>query len=155
MLGLTGRHVSCRAAPERDWTRAPGDRCSSSLYANPAIVGYSPRPVPRHIPANAENGCSSAIDAGYAGPVRTAGARHCARDDLAMSEEHDLERATRHLVRYGATWSPFIADRAAGAFVEDASGGRVLDFTSGQMSAVLGHSHPETKEIKVVAGQER
>lgn len=38
---------------------------------------------------------------------------------------------------------PFIAERAAGAFVEDATGRRVLDFTSGQMSGVLGHSHPE------------
>ena len=42
-----------------------------------------------------------------------------------------------------ATFSPFIAERAAGAFVEDATGRRVLDFTSGQMSAILGHSHPE------------
>src|SRR3954454_14160492 len=60
-----------------------------------------------------------------------------------MSDAAELERATRHLVRYGATWSPFIADRASGAFVEDADGRRVLDFTSGQMSAILGHSHPE------------
>lgn len=60
-----------------------------------------------------------------------------------MSEPADLARATRHLVRYGATFSPFIAERAAGAFVEDAAGRRVLDFTSGQMSAVLGHCHPD------------
>jgi 2,2-dialkylglycine decarboxylase (pyruvate) len=60
-----------------------------------------------------------------------------------MTDSEELARATRHLVRYGATWSPFIAERAAGAFVEDASGRRVLDFTSGQMSAILGHSHPE------------
>jgi 2,2-dialkylglycine decarboxylase (pyruvate) len=33
--------------------------------------------------------------------------------------------------------------RAEGAFLYDAAGRRVLDFTSGQMSAVLGHSHPE------------
>ena len=65
------------------------------------------------------------------------------RDDGPMSDAHDLERATRHLVRYGATFSPFVAERAAGAFVEDATGRRVLDFTSGQMSAILGHSHPE------------
>ncbi len=64
-----------------------------------------------------------------------------------MTDAQGLERATRHLVRYGATWSPFIAERAAGAFVEDASGRRVLDFTSGQMSAVLGHSHPEIVEV--------
>jgi 2,2-dialkylglycine decarboxylase (pyruvate) len=60
-----------------------------------------------------------------------------------MSDVADLERAARHLVRYGGTFSPFVAERAAGAFVEDAAGRRVLDFTSGQMSAVLGHSHPE------------
>ncbi len=60
-----------------------------------------------------------------------------------MSDDDDLQRAARHLVRYGATWSPFVAERAAGAFVEDATGRQVLDFTSGQMSAILGHSHPE------------
>ena len=53
------------------------------------------------------------------------------------------EHATRHLVRYGAPFLPFVAERAAGAFVEDAAGRRVLDFTSGQMSSILGHSHPE------------
>jgi 2,2-dialkylglycine decarboxylase (pyruvate) len=64
-----------------------------------------------------------------------------------MSDDADLERLTRHLLRYGATFSPFVAERAAGSFVEDASGRRVLDFTSGQMSAVLGHSHPEIVEV--------
>src|SRR6188472_2651220 len=60
-----------------------------------------------------------------------------------MSDAEDLARAARHLVRYGATWSPFVAERAEGAFVEDAGGRKILDFTSGQMSAILGHSHPE------------
>jgi 2,2-dialkylglycine decarboxylase (pyruvate) len=64
-----------------------------------------------------------------------------------MTDATDLERATRHLVRYGGSFSPFIAERAAGAFVEDATGRRVLDFTSGQMSAVLGHSHPEIVDV--------
>src|SRR5918994_5616942 len=64
-----------------------------------------------------------------------------------MEHDGDLETLTRHLVRYGATFSPFVAERAAGAFVEDAAGRRVLDFTSGQMSAVLGHSHPEIVAI--------
>ena len=65
----------------------------------------------------------------------------------AMSDEADLQRAERYLVRYGATWLPFVAERAAGAFVEDAAGRRVLDFTSGQMSAILGHSHPEVVAV--------
>jgi 2,2-dialkylglycine decarboxylase (pyruvate) len=60
-----------------------------------------------------------------------------------MSDELDFRRAHRHLIRYGPTWSPFLADRALGAFVEDAAGRKMLDFTSGQMSSILGHSHPE------------
>ncbi len=59
----------------------------------------------------------------------------------------ELERQTRHLIRYGASWLPFVAERAAGSFVEDAHGRRMLDFTSGQMSAILGHSHPEIVEV--------
>ena len=64
-----------------------------------------------------------------------------------MTDDAAFERADRHLLRYGATWSPFVAERAAGAFVEDAAGRRVLDFTSGQMSAILGHSHPEIVDV--------
>src|SRR5690348_8988793 len=52
-------------------------------------------------------------------------------------------RARRHLINYGGDFVPFVATRAEGAFVYDAAGRRVLDFTSGQMSAILGHSHPE------------
>jgi 2,2-dialkylglycine decarboxylase (pyruvate) len=60
----------------------------------------------------------------------------------------DLDRAARHLVRYGGGGSflPFVADRALGSFVYDRNGRAVLDFTSGQMSAVLGHSHPAVVE---------
>ncbi|WP_380168936.1 aspartate aminotransferase family protein [Jannaschia sp. R86511] len=34
-------------------------------------------------------------------------------------------------------------ERAAGSYVYDSDGNAILDFTSGQMSAVLGHSHPD------------
>ncbi|MET0326263.1 MAG: aspartate aminotransferase family protein [Ilumatobacteraceae bacterium] len=60
-----------------------------------------------------------------------------------MTDDAAFERAERHLLRYGPAWSPFVAERADGAYVEDAAGRRVLDFTSGQMSSILGHSHPE------------
>ncbi|AGZ43014.1 aspartate aminotransferase family protein [Actinoplanes friuliensis] len=52
--------------------------------------------------------------------------------------------AERHLVRYSGAGSfvPEIIERAEGSFVWTADGRRVLDFTSGQMSAILGHSHP-------------
>ena len=52
-------------------------------------------------------------------------------------------RARRHLLRYGGDFVPFVPVRAQGAFLYDAAGRRVLDFTSGQMSAILGHCHPE------------
>jgi len=52
-------------------------------------------------------------------------------------------RARRHLLRYGGDFVPFVPVRAEGSFLYDAHERRVLDFTSGQMSAILGHSHPE------------
>ena len=60
----------------------------------------------------------------------------------------------RHMLRFGGSFVPFVAQRAEGAFVYDAAGRRVLDFTSGQMSAILGHSHPEiTATIREGAGR--
>lgn len=53
------------------------------------------------------------------------------------------EKARTHLVRYGGAFAPLIAESAAGNWFVDADGRRILDFTSGQMSAILGHSHPE------------
>ncbi len=52
-------------------------------------------------------------------------------------------KANAHLVRYGGAFSPVIAESANGNWFTDADGRRILDFTSGQMSAILGHSHPE------------
>ncbi|MBU4336045.1 MAG: aspartate aminotransferase family protein [Actinobacteria bacterium] len=51
--------------------------------------------------------------------------------------------ARAHLLRYGGTFSPQIIASAAGSWVTTESGHRLLDFTSGQMSAVLGHAHPD------------
>jgi 2,2-dialkylglycine decarboxylase (pyruvate) len=53
--------------------------------------------------------------------------------------------ADRHLIRYAGAgaFTPAIIDHAAGSFLFTEDGRRILDFTSGQMSAILGHSHPE------------
>ncbi|MFC3996404.1 aspartate aminotransferase family protein [Nocardiopsis sediminis] len=53
------------------------------------------------------------------------------------------QNAADHLIRYGADFTPRIIERAAGAYVYDTDGRAILDFTSGQMSALLGHSHPD------------
>lgn len=56
-------------------------------------------------------------------------------------------KARAHLVRYGGQFAPVIVERAAGSFVFDADGRPILDFTSGQMSAILGHGHPEIRDV--------
>ena len=49
----------------------------------------------------------------------------------------------RHVVRYGGAFTPEIIARAAGSYVYTEDSRAILDFTSGQMSGILGHSHPE------------
>jgi 2,2-dialkylglycine decarboxylase (pyruvate) len=45
-------------------------------------------------------------------------------------------------------------ERAQGSFMTTTDGRRLLDFASGQMSAILGHSHPEvTATIRAQAGE--
>jgi 2,2-dialkylglycine decarboxylase (pyruvate) len=69
--------------------------------------------------------------------------------ELSAADRADLTRAARHLIRYSGAgeFLPFVAERAAGSYVYDASGRAVLDFTSGQMSAILGHAHPVIVEV--------
>jgi 2,2-dialkylglycine decarboxylase (pyruvate) len=59
------------------------------------------------------------------------------------AEPQFWRNARDHLIRYGGSFEPLIIERAAGSFVYDADDRAILDFTSGQMSAILGHSHPE------------
>src|SRR5262245_52136189 len=62
-------------------------------------------------------------------------------------EEALWELAHRHLVRYGRDFQPVLINKAQGAFLTAMDGRRILDFASGQMSAILGHSHPEIAEV--------
>ncbi|KAJ4421974.1 hypothetical protein N0V82_003370 [Gnomoniopsis sp. IMI 355080] len=57
-------------------------------------------------------------------------------------------KADKHLMKTGVPFSPVIITKASGTKLFDASGKQILDFTSGQMSSLLGHSHPEI--VKVV-----
>ena len=61
----------------------------------------------------------------------------------AMNTDGFWADVERHVVRYGAGFTPRVIERAAGAYVYDGDGAAILDFTSGQMSAVLGHAHPD------------
>ena len=48
-----------------------------------------------------------------------------------------------HVFRFTHEFSETIITAARGACVYDRDGREILDFTSGQMSAILGHAHPE------------
>lgn len=64
-----------------------------------------------------------------------------------MNDTAFMTRADAALIRYGAHFMPMEIVRAAGSYVYDRAGNAILDFTSGQMSSVLGHSHPDIVEI--------
>jgi 2,2-dialkylglycine decarboxylase (pyruvate) len=65
--------------------------------------------------------------------------------------------ANRNLLRYmgvSGEFVPFVPERAEGSWLYDSSGRKVLDFTSGQMSSVLGHAHPDLIEaLRDAAGK--
>ncbi|GAA3638560.1 aspartate aminotransferase family protein [Kineosporia mesophila] len=70
-----------------------------------------------------------------------------------MDDDQFWKLAGDHLIRYGGSFTPRIIEFAAGSYVHDAQGRAILDFTSGQMSAVLGHAHPDVvAAIREAAG---
>ena len=52
-----------------------------------------------------------------------------------------------HLIRYGYYFQSAIIKSAKGAFLTTVDNKRLLDFASGQMSTILGHSHPEITDV--------
>lgn len=67
--------------------------------------------------------------------------------DTIRSTDEFWDTARRHLIRYGpAGFIPSIIERAEGCYLYDENGRAILDFTSGQMSSLLGHAHPAVVE---------
>lgn len=65
----------------------------------------------------------------------------------ANADQEFWNDARSHLIRYGGRFESMIIERAEGSFVYDADGRAILDFTSGQMSSLLGHGHPEIAAV--------
>ena len=62
-----------------------------------------------------------------------------------MSAQAAADRSnelSRHLIDYGFEFFPELIASAQGVTVRDVEGREILDFTSGQMCATLGHNHP-------------
>ncbi|PSN68346.1 PLP-dependent transferase [Corynespora cassiicola Philippines] len=51
--------------------------------------------------------------------------------------------ASKHLIHTGVPPSPYIITKALGTRLYTSTNQQILDFTSGQMSSLLGHSHPD------------
>src|SRR3954462_11603525 len=59
----------------------------------------------------------------------------------------------RHVLRYSPAGVPVVVERAEGTVLHSTDGRRILDFTSGQMSSILGHGHPAiTATLREAAG---
>src|SRR2546429_7687286 len=53
-----------------------------------------------------------------------------------------MARGFAGLIRYAGEFTDTVIERADGAWLTTVDGRRILDFTSGQMCATLGHNHP-------------
>src|SRR4029079_13379112 len=77
---------------------------------------------------------------------------------MSLLAENGLDAAfwaavDRHVVRYCPSWVPALVERASGSTLHTSDGREILDFTSGQMSSILGHSHPAiTATLTEMAG---
>lgn len=66
----------------------------------------------------------------------------------AHADEDQLQKdASSSLLTYGAKFHPEIITRANGIYIYTASGHRLLDWISGQMSCLIGHGNPEVVEV--------
>lgn len=59
-----------------------------------------------------------------------------------MSTPLSNEPWDEHLIRYGMPFASRLIAKARGTLIWDTEGREILDFTSGQMCATLGHNHP-------------
>ena len=66
-----------------------------------------------------------------------------------------LREAEAVLIRYCGAFSPLLIERASGSYLYTHDGRAILDFTSGQMCAVFGHSHPVVVKAVEKAARQR
>lgn len=58
-----------------------------------------------------------------------------------------VEKAKKYLLSFGSPLHEEIVVRTQGSYFYTASGQKILDWTSGQMSCLLGHGHPEIVQV--------
>jgi 4-aminobutyrate aminotransferase-like enzyme len=66
----------------------------------------------------------------------------------AHVDEKQLQQdAESSLLHYGTSFYPSMITSASGITITTASGHKLLDWTSGQMSCLVGHGHPEIVQV--------
>jgi 2,2-dialkylglycine decarboxylase (pyruvate) len=76
------------------------------------------------------------------GPQQSEATHEASDGDWQQRKRLLLDAAEQHMIRYGGDFVPLVIERASGSYVYETSGRAILDFTSGQMCATLGHNHP-------------
>jgi 4-aminobutyrate aminotransferase-like enzyme len=71
-----------------------------------------------------------------------------AAQDIKISLPYD-----QHLIHYGRDFLGELIVRAKGSYLYTEDGRAILDFSSGQMCATIGHSHPEILKAIRKAGE--
>jgi 2,2-dialkylglycine decarboxylase (pyruvate) len=71
---------------------------------------------------------------------------------LEARRDGDSRAGRDRLIRYAGSFSELVVDRAEGSWLTTEDGRRILDFTSGQMCATLGHGHPAILDAMRDAG---
>ncbi|KAJ9641263.1 hypothetical protein H2204_002941 [Knufia peltigerae] len=66
---------------------------------------------------------------------------------MALDSTTFWSQADKYLMSTGAPYTPTIVTRAKGTMIYDVDNREIIDFTSGQMSASLGHCHPEVAAV--------
>ncbi|MCP4425752.1 MAG: aspartate aminotransferase family protein [Chloroflexi bacterium] len=59
----------------------------------------------------------------------------------------------RHLLHYGRDFLPELIVHAEGSYIFTENGRSIIDFSSGQMCATIGHNHPKIVKAMAIAGQ--
>lgn len=65
----------------------------------------------------------------------------------ANIDAEDFWKKSQHLLSYGSVFTKKIIVSAKGVYLYTSDNGRILDFTSGQMSCLVGHGHPEVAKV--------
>ena len=68
-------------------------------------------------------------------------------------DTHLRDAAKEFMIRYGGDTFPNLFRTAKGCIVTDDTGREILDFTSGQMCATIGHNHPNIVKAVQEAGE--